>query len=482
MLNTRYLWLFLGPCVAAGCVWGLDVSPAPSSVAVMLGITLWVAIWWLTEVVDMAVTSLLPLVLLPVLGILDAKVVASQYMDHIIFLFIGGFIISFALEKQNLHRRLALGLLSWVGRSPSLILAGVMATAFLISMWMSNTATTLMLYPAVMAISEQIWGKRSEADRLGVALLLGLAYSASIGGTATLVGTPTNMIFYSFFQSAYPERAGELSFASWFEVAFPMSVLLGVFTFGVLWYFFVRGDRRVLDRAMFGAEYARLGRLGSDERKVAAVFVLTVVLWFTRADIDLGFVQLRGWSRLFSNPLWIQDSTVAIAMALVLFVLPSVRGGGERLLEWRDVQGLPFGIVLLFGAGFALAKGFEVSGLSSWLAGKLNFLVGSHPIVLIGGICVVICVISEFASNVASIQLALPILMALQKTLGVEPELLMIPATLAASLGFMLPVATAPNTIVFGSGKVHVRDMLKAGLLVDIGGILIITLVAMLMR
>jgi sodium-dependent dicarboxylate transporter 2/3/5 len=237
-----------------------------------------------------------------------------------------------------------------------------------------------------------------------------------------------------------------------------------------------------LSKNYFYEAYRKLGPATKDQRVVAVIFITTAVLWFTRADIDFGTFVIPGWSGLFGNPAFIQDSTVAVLMAFILFLIPSSGKPGSSLLHWKDVTKLPFDIILLFGSGFALAEGFEVSGLSDWLAAKLRLFQDFPPIMLVLGIAVVVCVISEFASNVASIQLALPILIAFQKELGTDPLLLMVPATLAASLGFMLPVATAPNTIVYGSGRIGVRDMARAGLLMDIAGIIVITLIVSLMK
>lgn len=501
---TRIISLISGP-LAAIFIWLFaDLDPQNALVARMAGITIWVAIWWLTEVVDLAVTSFLPLILMPVMGICDAKETAAQYMDQIIFLFIGGFILSFALEKWELHKRISLSILSAIGSSPSRILMALMITAYFISMWMSNTATVLMLYPAVLAIYMQIKQiTDTDKPKIATALLLGLAYAASIGGMATLVGTPTNMIFASYFGEHYPDNHG-LSFSSWFAIGFPISLLMAVGTFIILKLFFIpKKDDIAFDKSFFRKDFLSLGKMNREQWTVLSLFAITILLWFTRADMDFGGFKISGWSNLFPNPKAIQDSTVAMCMAMLLFFIPARKkilaaynpidadfdelhagkpDSPTTLLAWEDVQKLPFGIILLFGAGFALALGIEKSHLSDWLATKLEILNSGNPILIVMGICAIICIISEFASNVSSIQLALPILAILHNTLHVEPLLLMIPATLAASLGFMLPVATAPNTIVFGSRLIPVRDMMRVGLLIDVLGILLIPLVSAFMK
>lgn len=501
---TRIISLISGP-LAAILIWLFaDLDPNNVLVTRMAGITIWVAIWWLTEVVDLAVTSFLPLILMPVMGICDAKETAAQYMDQIIFLFIGGFILSFALEKWELHKRISLSILSAIGSSPSRILMALMITAYFISMWMSNTATVLMLYPAVLAIYMQIKQiTDTDKPKIATALLLGLAYAASIGGMATLVGTPTNMIFASYFADHYRDNHG-LSFGSWFAIGFPISLLMAVGTFIILKLFFIpKKDDIAFDKAFFRKDFLSLGKMNREQWTVLSLFAITILLWFTRADMNFGSFKISGWSNLFPNPKAIQDSTVAMCMAMLLFFIPARKkilaaynpidadfdelhagkpDSPTTLLAWEDVQKLPFGIILLFGAGFALALGIEKSHLSDWLATKLEILNSGNPILIVMGICAIICIISEFASNVSSIQLALPILAILHNTLHVEPLLLMIPATLAASLGFMLPVATAPNTIVFGSRLIPVRDMMRVGLLIDVLGILLIPLVSAFMK
>ncbi len=446
----------------------------------MLGLVCWVALWWFTEVVHIAITSLLPFVLLPSLGIIDIKETAAQYMDPILFLFIGGFIISFAIEKWGLHKRVALKILSITGKNPAQLLLGIMLTSYFISMWISNTATVMMLLSAVMAIIYQLdhhYIDKQQHQKLSSALLIGLAYAATIGGMATLVGTPTNMIFYRAYQDAYPLQ-NDLSFISWFKVGFPISILLLLATWMVLKLNISKQERQInFDIDIFRKAYQNLGRFSSEEKTIGFIFITTALLWFTRADIPLGSFTIKGWCNLFPHPTQMQDSTVAIVCALLLFILPASEKG-KSILEWKDTTKLPFDILLLFGSGFALAKGFEKSGLSTYLASQLYFLNGVHPLMILFIVCIIITIISEFASNVASIQLALPILIALQNAMHLHPMLLLIPATLAASLGFMMPVATAPNTIVFSSGHIKTKEMAITGWWVNLIGIILISLIS----
>ncbi|MBK9730977.1 MAG: SLC13/DASS family transporter [Chitinophagaceae bacterium] len=480
MNNSQYLKLLSGPLTFLLILLFVDLEPGNFHITQMAAITAWVAIWWLTEATHLSVTAFLPFLLIPMFGIADSKLVAAQYMDQTIFLFIGGFLLAFAIERWNLHKRIALGILSRLGNSPVSLLAGVMITAYLISMWISNTATTMMLISAVLAViaeaEEQSLMPRHK-DHFAKSVLIGLAYAASIGGMATLVGTPPNMVFYKTYLDTYPD-AGNMSFFQWFLVGAPVSFFLLIAAFFILKWLFLRGTSDIrFDKSHFMKERNQLGKMSFEEKTVSIVFGITALLWFTRTDIDFGNFSMPGWDRLFGgHAKFITDSTVGIAMAFLLFLVPSKNEKGQTLLSWKEAAKLPFGIILLFGSGFALAKGFEESGLSNWLAGQLLFLEHANTIVVIAGICVIVCIISEFASNVASIQLVLPILISIQKATGISPLMLLVPATLAASLGFMLPVATAPNTIVFGSGRINSGAMRNAGSLLDLAGIIIITL------
>ena len=479
MISAKKIKLFLGPLIAAVIYFGFDLVPGNPMVTRMAAVTVWMAVWWLTEVVHLAVTALLPMILMPILGIADSKTTAFQYMDPIIFLFIGGFIIAFAIERWHLHQRIALKILMLVGTSPSRILFGVMLTSYLISMWISNTATVMMLLSAVLAVIVQIekhFKEEHHSHKMASALLVGLAYSATIGGMATLVGTPTNMIFLREYSEKFPDNH-DMNFFAWFKIGFPISIVFLLIAFFVLKKIFIKKEAvLMIEKSYFVDAYKRLGKMSADEKMVSFVFILTALLWFTRADIDFGYFVMKGWSNLFPNKDFLQDSTVAIFMGVLLFLIPSKTEKGRALITWTEASKLPFDIILLFGGGFAMAKGVELSGLTNWLAMQLQFTPDTNIYFLIFTMCIVVCIISEFASNVTCIQLMLPILIAIQQTMNIHPLLLMVPATLAASLGFMLPVATGANTIVFGTKRVRVNDMLKAGFALDFIGILLITL------
>jgi sodium-dependent dicarboxylate transporter 2/3/5 len=461
-----------GPLAFAGfSLYGVD-GHSGSQMSMMAGVAAWVALWWMLEPVHLAVTSFLPLVLMPFLGIADMKVVAAQYMDQVLFLFIGGFLLAFAIEKHGMHERMALFIICRIGASPQRILMGVMLTAWLVSMWISNTATVMMLLPSVMAIIGQMdthFNSERQQQRFSAAILMALAFAATIGGMATLVGTPPNMVFYRFYTEHYGS-SGDMNFLHWFLKAAPLSLLFLFICYGILYMLLLRREQfPAADNRHFHYRRQELGAWSAAEIRVLIVFLCTVLLWFTREH----------WVSVFKNPGWIQDSTIAMLAAILLFFIPSGKSRAP-LLEWEDANRLPMHVIFLFGSGFALAYGFEQSGLSKLLAGELVFFKHLPLWQLQLIIVLLVVIISEFASNVASIQLMLPVLFAVQKATGYEPQALMVPATLAASMGFMLPVATAPNTIVFSAGRMKAAQMMRAGFLMDLAGILLIMFLCMM--
>jgi sodium-dependent dicarboxylate transporter 2/3/5 len=477
----KLLLISTGPLLALLMVLFGNLTPGNMHPTYMAAITIWVAWWWMTEAITISVTALLPFILIPLAGITDPQTIALQYMDQAIFLFLGGFLISIAIEKWGLHKRLSLGILAKIGSSRSKVLAGVMLVTYLISMWISNTATVLMMMPAVLAIVKHLPEEQDNkgSARFSTGLMLALAYAATIGGMSTLVGTPTNTIFYSYYNKNI-EPDG-LNFTNWFVVGFPVSILLLIAVFFVLLLMFSGRKKHPLNKQFFKDQYNTLGKAGIEEKTIAVLFASTALLWFTRADIDFGSFIFQGWGDLVGGNPRIHDSTVSVIMGGLLFLIPSKSEKGSTLLVAEDFKKVPYSVLLLFGSGFALAKGFELSGLSVWLAGHLANIGSLHPLLIIFCIVTIVCIISELASNVASIQLSLPILASLCASTGLPAMEIMLPATLAASLGFMLPVATAANTIVYGSGYIKSPQMVRAGFWADFFGILIISVMAWLL-
>jgi len=471
--------LVIAPLISLSLILFADLEPGNPSVTYTLAVAVLMAIWWITEAIPLAVTALLPVALFPLLGVADGKTISSMYFNYLIFLFLGGFLMALAMERWDLHRRIAIKVLMFFGISPGRILMGFMvATAFL-SMWMSNTATTMLMIPIALSIVyklEEIVGK-AKLGSYSVGLLLGIAYSASIGGIATLVGTPPNLSFARIANILFPAMP-EITFANWLIFAIWITALLFISAW-LLLFFMYRPKQawKGVNRAEFRKEYQLLGKAKPEEKIIFVLFVIMALLWVFRSGFQIGFVNIPGWSQLFGNPRYINDGTVAIAISSLLFMIPSKTNKGERLMDWETANRLPWHIVLLFGGGFALAQGFVVSGLSLWFGEQLSGLAGTHPMVLTSVVVTMMSFLTELTSNIASTEMILPILAGMAVSIQVNPLLLMIPATLAASLAFMLPVATPPNAIIFGTGRLQIIDMVKTGFLLNLVGIIVTTLV-----
>ena len=459
----------LGLGFVIGALLAANQQPLPLCVTAATGVVM--AVWWITEATSIYVTALLPAVLLPLLGVLPMKVVAPAYMPQILFLFIGGFFLAFALEKWNLHKRIALRIILAVGASPARILLGFMLASYLLSWWILNTATVMMLLPAVMAVIYHLEAHRPELGKqLAVPLLLGIAFASSVGGTATLIGTAPNLFYMEFYNK---EVAGEaaVTFASWMAFGVPLSLLMFAVLFGYFYLRFVRGSvSQPLDVDYIRQQYKALGPAGAEERVIGGVFVVTILAWFFRKDLELGSITIPGWTHGMAHASYITESTIAMAAALVLFLIPSKSNKRETIISWKEAKKLPYGILLLFGGGFALAKAVKETGLDALIADGLGGLAGVPPWALVLLLCLFMTFFTELTSNTASTVLLVPIVATMAQTLGIEPMLLMLPLTLSASYAFMLPVATPPNTIVFGSDRLTVSTMARTGLWLNLIG------------
>jgi solute carrier family 13 (sodium-dependent dicarboxylate transporter), member 2/3/5 len=434
-------------------------------VAVLAG-TVWVAVWWITEAIPIPATSLLPVILFPLSGALESSEVTSAYGDNTIFLFMGGFIIAIAMEKWNLHKRIAMNIILLIGTSTERIVLGFMLATGFLSMWISNTATAMMMLPIGAAVIYQVNEslEREGAVRTGhfsKVIMLGIAYSASIGGLGTLIGTPPNTIFAAVVEQIY---GVDFSFAKWMLFGVPIAIIL-LFT---TWWYLIKvafplkikelpGGREIVEK-----ENSSLGRITFEEKLVLTVFITTAFCWISRSFL------LNQWLPS------LDDTIIAITGALVLFLLPGRRE--TRLLKWEDAVKLPWGILLLFGGGLAIAKGFKDTGLAEWVGKQLTVLEGVPFIIILVAVTSFVIFLTEITSNTATATMMFPIMAALSAALGVHPYSLMVAAGLAASCAFMLPVATPPNAVVFGSGYIKMGDMVKAGLWINLISIVFITL------
>lgn len=463
--------------------YGAQLGGLEARAATMTGLTVLMALAWVSELVPLAVTSLFPLVLFPLLGILELEEVAPSYSKPVIYLFLGGFLLALALQRSRLHRRIALRIVSALGSRPSRLILGFMIASALLSMWISNTASVLVMMPIGLAILEE--AKSGGVDgktlgRFGTALMLGIAYAADIGGMATPIGTPPNLVLIEIYGELAPHRA-PIGFAQWMMMGLPLSVL------------FLSGGWLLLTRVLFrhgrtgllgGGELIReavdgLGTMRRDEWVAGLVFVTAALLWMTGADLQLGGWTLPGWRGALGLE-QVGDAAVAIGAASLLFAIPSRDHPGEMMLTWAQAKDVPWGLLILFGGGFALAAGFEGSGLSEAIGHTMQGLPGVHPVLVIVIVCTVLTFMTEVTSNTATTSLVLPILAQTAAAIDLDPLFLMIPATLSASCAFMMPVASPTQAIVFGSGYVTIAQMMRAGIGFNLLGIALVTVIFLL--
>ncbi|NQV16573.1 DASS family sodium-coupled anion symporter [bacterium] len=476
---TQRIGLILGPVLFLVIILFFNFDPEKPIITRMAAVAVLMAVWWITDAIPLFATALLPLLLYPLLGILQAKTVAPIYINSTIFLFIGGFMIALTMEKWKLHRRIALFIIRFIGGGPARIVFGFMLASAFLSMWISNTATAIMMVPIGLAIIMQMEERfeSNETHNFTVGLMLGIAYACSMGGVATLVGTPPNLSFARIFEITFPE-APPITFGSWFIMALPISIIMIIIIWLVLTKIFFRVPAHIkVDPAIVDSEYHSLGKMSFEEKAVLTVFSLTAILWVFRKKLIVGFLTIPGWSQLIPYPDMIDDGTVALFMAMILFLIPtrSKDAKSPTLMGADVIRNLPWNIVLLFGGGFALAKGFQVTGLSALIGNEFAGLAGMSPVIMILFVCSGLTFLTELTSNTATTEMILPILASVGFAMQANPLVLMIPATISASCAFMMPVATPPNAIVFGSGRVKIAEMAKAGFFINIIGIIIVT-------
>jgi len=461
-MEKKIIGLLLGPLLFVLFIFVIQPAGMPPAARAVLACTLWTATWWITEPIPFPVTSLLPIILLPLTGGMGIKATTAVYGDKMLFLFLGGFMIAAALERWQLHRRIALGIILLVGTDTRRMILGFMLACAFLSMWISNTATTMMMVPIALAVVGQMAAVvAGRTQHFARALLLGTAYAASIGGLATLVGTPTNGIFAAVYQQTF---ALDVSFASWFFFAFPLVALLLLGTWAYLAYVaFPLPKVAAADaRQAVQQAYKALGPISRDEALVLLVFALVALAWIFRSLVLKYFLPQ------------IDDTMIALAGAALLFLIPDGTGKG-RLLDWPTAVKIPWGIILLFGGGLSLAAAFQASGLAGWIGSRMQLLSGVQALLIVLAVVALVNFLTEVTSNVATASIMLPILAALADAVHMEAKVLMVGATFAASCAFMLPVATAPNAIAFSSGHIRMADMARTGLALNLLSIILIT-------
>lgn len=462
---ARRLGFWSGPVLFLILLFTIHPSGMSREAHIVMAVTVWISIWWITEAVPLAVTSLLPIILFPLLKVLPIGDTTSSYGHPLVFLYIGGFLLAIAIEKTGLHNRIAISIIRRMGVKLNMIILGFMLSTGFLSMWISNTATAVMMLPIGFAIISVASGSADVyAIRFRKALMLAIAYAASIGGVATLIGTPPNLVFAGVVKDMYHI---EVSFLQWFIIGFPLAVVLLL----ICWWYLTRIgfplDQATLHggKADMDIRHSRLGKMSMAERNVSVVFVLMAVAWITRSFVLQKIVP------------GIDDTIIAMIGGVVLFILPSGSPVKRGILTWEDAGKLPWGIILLFGGGMALAESFESSGLATWIGGQMAGLSVLGHVAVILLVVAIVNFLTEFTSNLATVTMILPVLAPVAMAAGIPPLWLMAGATMAASCGFMMPAGTPPNAIAFGSGYLSIMDMIRTGFVMNVISIILITCV-----
>lgn len=463
-MNIKKLGLLAGPLLFVLILLFFKPESLSQKGIATLAAAVWIGTWWITEAIPIAVTALLPLVLFPILGIMDIKHASNALANPMIFLFLGGFIIAAAIEKTNLHKRIALTIISRLGTQWNKVILGFMiATAFL-SMWISNTATAVMMLPIGIAVITQINVTEDLKKSMGQSLMFAIAYGCSIGGIATIIGTPTNVIFVGIIEEQYNTT---ISFTQWLSIGLPFTIIMLI----IAWLYLTKsafpssqleipGGQKTIKK-----ELHSLGKITYEEKSVLVLFVAVALSWISSSFLLKKIIP------------GINDTVIAIIGAICLFIIPSKNNKKIGIINWETAQKIPWGILLLFGGGLALAEGFKISGLANWLGNQMNLFDQLPLFVLILILVTIVNFLTEITSNVATAAMLMPVLAALAISIDTHPYLLMIAATIAASCAFMLPVATPPNAVIFGSGLINIPKMAKVGLWMNLCSILLISII-----
>ena len=464
--NSKKVGLISGPLAFILILFFFQPEGLNPRANAVLGSTAWIAIWWITEAIPIAVTALLPIILFPLTGGLGLSETTASFGHKYVFLYIGGFIIAIAIQKWNLHKRIALNIINLIGTNVvNIILGFMMATAFM-SMWISNTATAVMMLPIAIAIVTQLKDDPNTIEKenliFGKALMLGIAYSASIGGLSTLIGTPPNLVLAGVVEETF---GYEITFAQWFQFGFPISSVLLFICWKYLTSFAFKFKQKKFPggREEISKQLKALGQISYEEKLVGLVFGLTALAWVSRSFLLQSIIPS------------IDDTIIAMIGAIIIFLIPT-KNKERRLINWEEAVKLPWGILLLFGGGMALAAGFKDSGLALWIGSQMTLLDGISLFLLVIILITAVNFLTEITSNLATTAMLLPILYPMAITIDVHPFILMVSATVAATCAFMLPVATPPNAVVFGSGYLRIPDMVRVGVWMNIVSIIILTL------
>ena len=473
MLSNKYTGLFSGLLLFLVVLF----LPAPGGMSPeakkAAAVVILMTIWWISDAIPIYATAFLPMALFPVLGILPASETALSYGHNYVLMTLAGFFLAKAIETQNLHKRIALVLIKALGTDRrKLVLSIMMATAFL-SMWIANVTATLLMLPIALAIISKEEAESGSNKSFSKAMLFGIAYAASIGGVATLVGSPTNLIFIGIFENLFPD-APPITFLTWLKIGLPLAIVFLPITWLYLTANFKIKGSLSESRSLIDDEMRSLGKMSKGEKNVLAVFVLTVFGWVFREDMSFGSFVLPGWSSLMGLQDFVHDSTVAMISALMLFILPAEKD--KRVMSWKSASQIPWGVAMIIGGGYAIAAGFKATGLATWLGGQLAFISGLPFLIVLILIVGFILLFTELNSNTATANIFLPVLASVAVAGSSNPLLLMIPATMACSFAFMMPAGTGPNTVIFGSERVTTLEMVKCGSWMKLISLVVLTL------
>lgn len=474
MFTRKSIGFFLGIAVLLGIYLSPEVEGLSNEAKNASAVALLMAIWWITEAIPISATAFVPMVLFPIMGIMPAGDTAINYGHDLVLMMISGFFLAKAIEVHNLHKRIALFIIKTLGTSRRKILLSMMLATAFISMWIANVTAALLMLPIGLAIIAKEESYADHTGKFGIGLMLAIAYSASIGGTATLIGSPTNLIFSGVMAKMFPE-APLISFTEWFKLGFPLVIIF----LPVVWYYLTRyfkisgsipGNRDVISK-----EYVALGKMSTAEKRVSIVFLITSLGWIFRESIVMGQFTIPGWSNLLGLDGFVQDSTVGMFAAMLLFLIPANKE--KRLLDWKQASQIPWGVGVIVGGGYAVATAFKVTGLAEWMGLQLVFISAYPDLIVLFIIVGVILIFTEMNPNTATANIFLPILASMAVAGNINPLLLMVPATFASSFAFMMPAGTGPNTVIFGSNRITVPEMAKCGLGMKVISLIFLTLV-----
>ncbi len=474
-LKGKWIYAILAIFLAILCYYLVPSQENPKA-PIMAAIVVIMAIFWIFEVVPIAITSLFPIFLFPFFGILDTRATALFFGKEIIFLFLGGLMLAQGIQNSNLHKRIALHIVNIIGSKPDHLILGFMVATAGLSMWITNTASVMVMMPIGLSVISEMKGSKKFISKFAVALMLGIAYSADMGGMTTLIGTIPNMVFVELYHELFPNLP-QVGFTQWMMIGLPISATF-VFTGWLLMTKVIFRMPKITvfkNKDMIKNLLKDLGKLRRDELISGLIFLSAVILWITGSDITLSeSFTIHGWRTIFRLEM-VSDASIAIVTSLFLFIIPSEDKPKEMLLTWRKVRKLPWGILLLFGGGFAIAGGFNSSGLSNIVGNLFTNLEIDNPFFIIIIVCLILTFLTEITSNTATTNLVLPILAKASVILGLDPIILMLPATLSASCAFMMPIASPTQAIVFSSGYVKIKQMIRAGILFNLWGVIVIT-------